>query len=603
LNRDLLKSQGDLAVALYLEMFADLVAKYPEESKSLNRDADELKSRYANEGLSFLTKTLPKLGKALDEAMETQMLCAPKCFKKAHKSRTIPAFLQGLFSKCFDTEGCLAVDCPPEVIKDLRQVCFLCYKLELPYSKCLESQVIENFVDTEVELQNAGWSEDYDTDFFRVAKDLVAEVLHGVNLKDIKPKHGPGAVATGEKLDDKWLFKRHYRKLHESYPYYEYFVAGWGSELEDRKDWYFGLERLATGTAKVVLVPKDSRGPRLISCEPLEYQYIQQGINRVLVDRLESHRLTKGQINFQNQEVNRNLALTSSQTREFATLDLKDASDRVTRRLVEELFPKEVFRYLDAARTTATILPDGRVFELCKFAPMGSAICFSVEALVFWALSVAAVVKATGYSSSAAARSVFVYGDDIIVPRALMQTVSTALEYYHLKVNRLKCFSQGYFRESCGMDAFQGVDVTPTRIKTVWTGRPSDASVYVSYVSYANRFYAMGYKNTARYMRTLVERTYGKVPYGLVNSGYPNWNVDTYEDVLRLNKALGFRTRYRIEYQTTEIKAAYLKPRKAATTLSGWLRLLRNITAGPGDVPDEVTHPRSVQIKRGWRRI
>jgi hypothetical protein len=169
--------------------------------------------------------------------------------------------------------------------------------------------------------------------------------------------------------------------------------VGGGKEIIDRVQWYRGLERLPAGTAKVVLVPKDSRGPRLISAEPLEYQWIQQGVGRSIVAHLEAHHLTKGRVNFTHQEVNRRLAQESSATLELATLDLKDASDRVSLELVRRVFKNtpELVRALEAIRTDATLLPDGRVQSLKKFAPMGSAVCFPVEAFVFWAILTASI--------------------------------------------------------------------------------------------------------------------------------------------------------------------------------------------------------------------
>lgn len=467
LLKDLLKSQGELLLDLFLQILADLCGKYPEQSKTFHRDIIEIEHRYSMEGLSFLTKTLPKLGKAFDAALESQRLSIPCEFKRYHKNRNIPAFLRGLFSLCFDAEGSLG-DPSPSVIADIRQILFLAYKVEVPYSPALEESVIEGFIQTEVELENM--SLDSHTEVIRMARELIHHVCSDLDLKDIRPKHGPGAVATGERMDEKWNFSRLYSRIHQMYPYYDYFMIGEGRELVDRIKWYRSLDRLDTGTAKVVLVPKDSRGPRLISCEPLEYQFIQQGINRALVARLESHSLTKGQINFASQEINRSLALANSMSREMATIDLKDASDRLSRELVKILFPTRIFNCLDAARSSATRLPDGRVIELNKFAPMGSAICFSIEAFVFWALSVASIVIQSGCSYGKAAHRVFVYGDDIIIPITFVPGVVATLEAYGLKVNMHKSFRYGYFRESCGMDAYKGVEVTPTRISTLWTG-------------------------------------------------------------------------------------------------------------------------------------
>jgi hypothetical protein len=381
---------------VYLDLLLSVLDQDPlgiTSRKDLDADRRTLCNRFAKEGLSFLTKTLPLLGKALDLGLVELCLRVPREFKTAHKCTGIPAFLQAYFRQIFDVDGSLLEAASPDAVKHLRQLLFMFYKLELPYSKAAEERVIANFVATELELELGG---DMETSALLSASSyIVREVLRDFNPKEIIPKHGPGAVATGERLEEKWVFSRFFKGIHRVYPYYEYYLAGWGKELMDRLGWYRSLERHESGVAKVVLVPKDSRGPRLISCEPLEYQWIQQGLGRKLVSHLESSWITKGQVNFTNQEINRSLALSSSVNKRYATLDLKEASDRVSVDLVSHLFShnEEMLQCLLASRTTATKLPDGSELALKKFAPMGSALCFPVEALCFWAISVAAVMR------------------------------------------------------------------------------------------------------------------------------------------------------------------------------------------------------------------
>lgn len=86
-----LKSQDDV----YVDLVCDLLRQDPcalTTSKSLRRDIETVRSRTASEGLSFLTKTLPKLGKALDEALECSTLSVPAEFARAHGRRGIPAY-------------------------------------------------------------------------------------------------------------------------------------------------------------------------------------------------------------------------------------------------------------------------------------------------------------------------------------------------------------------------------------------------------------------------------------------------------------------------------------------------------------------------------
>jgi len=566
--------------------------------KDLDADRRTLCNRFSAEGLSFLTKTLPLLGKALDLGLVELRLRVPREFKTAHKCTGIPAFLQAYFRRIFDVDGCLLEAADPYAVKHLRQLLFMFYKLEVPYSKASEERVIANFVATELELELGGDIES--KALLAAASYIVREVLDGFNPKELTPKHGPGAVATGERLEEKWEFSRLYKGIHRVYPYYEYYLVGGGKELMDRLAWYKSLERLETGVAKVVLVPKDSRGPRLISCEPLEYQWIQQGLGRKLVQHLESSRITKGQINFSDQEINRRLALESSQTLEYATIDLKEASDRVSVQLVQHLFAnnKDVLDSLLATRTTATKLPNGSILPLAKFAPMGSALCFPVEAFCFWSISVAAVMRRLRLQRQEVGNRIFVYGDDIIVPTDWAPIVMQALELVRLKVNKAKCCTTGNFRESCGMDAFKGIQVTPIRLKKPWVESRSGSS-FAAYVAFANLITLQGYPACASLVWERLSKIYGFIPYGLMTSPYPCRVVPTFTLARALNRGR-VKMRWNSAFQSTEVLVLTLKSSKLVTTLDGWTRALRNMVSGRLDEPTRVVIPSSTKIKRRW---
>lgn len=376
--------------------------------------------------------------------------------------------------------------------------------------------------------------------------------------------------------------------------------------MQDRLDWYKNLQRLKTGVAKVVLVPKDSRGPRLISCEPLEYQWIQQGLGRKLFDYLERiNPLTRKRVNFTHQDINQKLAQDSSRSLKFATLDLSDASDRVSLSLVRRVFIDlpELLGHLEACRTTATTLPDGRVLDLNKFAPMGSALCFPVEAYIFWVLIVAARVWETREPLKRVGESTFVYGDDIIVPTDKAPQCIQILESVGLRVNRDKSCITGSFRESCGVDAFKGVNVTPARLRTLWTGRSTDGSAYASYAAMANELGFRGYKIASTFLWNRIEQTYGRIPYGTVNSGFPCKVVQSPMLAISLNRKL-LRWRLNRRLQRIEFLVKFLKPRKIASELDDWPRLLRDTVSEVSlQDPSVVVVPRSTQIKRGWAAV
>jgi hypothetical protein len=395
------------------------------------------------------------------------------------------------------------------------------YKLALSCGPDRDSKVICGFITTELEI-NPDNNEELrnnittDTDIngkqyrvIQLGQHLVSEIFAEFNPLDIIPKHGPGAVASGEEGRSKWEFKVKYEPLHAVYPYFEYFVSCRG-ELYDRLSWYRNLQSEPKGTAKVILVPKDSRGPRLISEEPLEYQFIQQGLCRRLMPWIERHPLTSGRVNFKSQVVNRDLAMLGSRYDTVATLDMKEASDRVSSLLVRTLFAKLplMLRALFAARSHRTKLQDGTVLDLHKFAPMGSALCFPIEAIVHYVLAVASIVEG-GYPLKEALRSVWVYGDDLIIDRQCVPHVLEHFPRYGLRFNLDKCFIQGPFRESCGMDAFKGVNIAPIRWRKPWAQR-LDGVTAQSFCSFASLLYQGGYLQAAEVVWKHLERALGQ---------------------------------------------------------------------------------------------
>ena len=601
-----MKSQDEFYLGLHAQLIgSDPLKAFDISDSSLKRDLSTLRSRVKNEGLAFLTKSLPKLGRAFDQGLVSNRFNIPDGFRKSSQNASIPAFMQAYFNLVFDKDGFLRDVVPVEAVRHIRQVLYFAYKLELPYSVSEESTTIGTFIQTDAELKII--DSPLALDLVSLAKIITRKVFHDFDHKDILPRHGPGAVATGEKLEYKWRFSRLYNSIHQVYPYYEYFVVGGAHELSDRLDWYRSLQRRESGSAKVVLVPKDSRGPRLISCEPLEYQWIQQGLGRKLAEFLEfGSPFTRNHVNFTRQEINGNIAKSSSATQRYATLDLKDASDRVSLELVRRIFidTPNLLRALEACRSTETRLPDGSFITLNKFAPMGSALCFPVEAYLFWAVIVAAVVHALRLPLEKVEHRIFVYGDDIIVPTHWSAISIQALESVGLLVNRSKSCTSGFFRESCGVDAFKGHVVTPVRLRKLWSHSPTDASALAAYSATANSLAAAGYVSASQFIWSEIEETLGlSMPFGTPRSSYPCKEVNSPELAIYLNKVRGFKWRFNRNYQRIEFRLLSLSERRLNSRLNGWPRLLRNMVTPPVGDPSVVVVPRSTRIKRGWMSV
>jgi hypothetical protein len=501
----------DFYLGMMCELHRDIAQCYSVSKRQRDAEIRLIKSRYRHEGLSFFTKALPRLGKAVDTALANGTHLSIQGFSLDGQ---VPKFLGYLLRRVFSACG-LELDQPdPIALKHFRQFVYLLYKLEVPYGQHTEDSVVQAFKQTETDLVNLN-EDSFSAEWVVQARNFVTRVVSPLDPYRIKPRHGPGSVATGEHVCDKTHFMRIYDSLERVYPFTEWMCFNLNHVADSWCDKSRVIQSVSEPTAKVVLVPKDSRGPRLISCEPLEIQWIQQGLGRALQDLIERSPYTRGHVNFACQQVNRDLALEGSRTGEWVTLDMKEASDRVSLKLVETLFEGHplLLDALKATRSTRTKLPDGTVIPLNKFAPMGSSLCFPVESLIFYALAVSAIRHA-GTPWREAMRSVYVYGDDIIVKKKDYVILMQLLPTVGLMFNSSKCCTAGFYRESCGCDAYVGVNITPSRLRTVWSHRRTeDPSGLLSYVAFYNAMYGMAHHHVAEYVKQKLNERYGNIPF------------------------------------------------------------------------------------------
>jgi hypothetical protein len=415
-------------------------------------DVDTFLRRVAGEGITFLTIQLPSLGKDVDRALITgePLIITGRFGLK--RGKRYPLFLQDLFERVFGDDGNIREECDPIHIRQIRQLAYLYYKMEVDYDEDTLESARRGFIVRDRELtKEISWK----SPELRRARGLIAHVLAGLNPLHAQPRHGSGAVANRLPNHDKYHIVRFIPRLNAVFEYGDYFFYN-HTHLADELDSFLDWEEIEEPHARLVSVPKDSRGPRLICCEPSEFQYVQQGLMSLLYDRVETHKMTAGYVNFTDQTINKRLARESSVHQDLATLDLKDASDRVRWDVVQHLFPREWVNAFDACRTRYVTVGKDTVGPLRKFAPMGSAVCFPVEALVFWAL-----LKGKFNVD------VWVYGDDIILPTKHAERAIAYLEELDLLVNKQKSCYRSPFRESCGGDFYKGHDVGYVKVRKV----------------------------------------------------------------------------------------------------------------------------------------
>lgn len=205
-------------------------------------------------------------------------------------------------------------------------------------------------------------------------------------------------------------------------------------------------------------VPKDCTKDRGIAVEPSINLFYQLAYGQVL-----KQRLARAGIDLQHADlIHKRVACWASIEKQFATIDLTNASDTVCKNLVEFLLPSRWYEALSALRSPYTRVEERWVL-LEKFSSMGNGYTFELETVIFLAISMA-VMEHLGIRALPG-KDVFVFGDDIIVPTAAAQGVISALRYLGFTPNDKKSFVDGPFRESCGGDYFEGTDVRPFYLK------------------------------------------------------------------------------------------------------------------------------------------
>jgi len=486
-----------------------------QSSDTIDKDYDYCHSRYQREGMSFLTITLPALDDALLKGLTQGRLTRNMFtgFRSVSKRRNLPALLSGYFRRIFDDDGFVLDEPDVCAIAAIRQVTRLFKKVELPCSEPRVKAAYERYRSNDGEVDWRSRNCHFDSGLFSTVSGILwsgLEVFAG-QLYCFPSIFGPGATAERLKRNERNTVKAWPKRSEGFFP--SSFHAA-SSEHSDSLSGIRFVEEEEEEPVRVVQVPKTLKTPRTISVEPSYTMLMQQSIAKPLMVWLESKEFGFQSIRFVDQSINRRLARAGSLDGSLATIDLKDASDLVSNDLVQTIFrgPCPTFLgFIQSCRTTKARMPDKTIVPLRKFASMGSALCFPIEAMVFFTIIMYALVKSSGRVPSrrllqALAKDVAVYGDDIIVPSLMAPVVMETLEAFGLKVNHDKSFHTGLFRESCGGDYYNGVDITPVYVRQ-WddTGTLSSASQLVAYTALSNTFYTKGLWHVSQSIRDHVE--------------------------------------------------------------------------------------------------
>lgn len=535
---------------VYDAVFQDLVYAYPALEAEFKRDRIRLRRALEQRGLHAPCVDLPALGKHLDRCLaEGQyMLSGLPLSSRMSTGVPIPKFLGGLYLLVFEHSGVLkGEDCDIQAILLLRQVLYLAKEASL---RCSDSEVwdeVRSFAEvddnlpepeqfwhtekpsqSEIEGTYGGFAKsplyrerlgNYEPMMARklsaflatldTVSSIVSTTLGPYSYGEWRFRHGPGAIAETTRKSNKYKLFNWSERLQSVFPLDDCGVHN-ATEWVDRvlQDAHSGLDP----KSRMVAVPKTFTKPRLIACEPSEHQWCQQNIWHYLHSKVRDSWIGEF-IWFNDQTRNQRLCLLGSMDGSLATVDLKAASDRVSCHIVGQTFRRNpgLLLALQATRTRfveqdlAHDVPG--LIPLKKFSTMGSTCTFPVETLIFFCVAISAVltsrqVRPTLGKIRELTEQVTVFGDDMIVPVDCRELLFHALELLHFKLNVAKTFSTGRFRESCGVDAFRGHDVTPAKWKGMYDGKPE---IIASMIDVSNNFYSKFFVHTSAYLDTTIQ--------------------------------------------------------------------------------------------------
>jgi len=483
----------------------------------------------------------------------------------------------------------------------VRQLAAVYGKVELECTKARQARAVVDWISADE--QTGQWDavnsgspllEDLERMFRLLYTDVLVVMDNMIYDGDLVPKHGPGATADRLRGNAKYDVEEWPERLDAVFPYMEYGIPALAyADPLIRSEIYGDMDPVRFPQVKderpsrMVLVPKTMKTPRVIAAEPTALQFMQQAIARPLVRLLEDRgSLVSGMIGFTEQEPNQDMARRGSLDGSLATLDMSEASDRVSR--LQVVSSVRCFRNfaaaLEATRSLSVDLPSVKgstrreTVPIQKFAMMGSALCFPMEAMVFLAavfLGIEDYLRHKGELGRGILSkedvesfrgSVRVFGDDIIVPVDCVYFVLDVFKSLGWKTNFDKSFWTGRFRESCGADYFDGRWVTPIRFRHDWPRSRRDVSEVAGLVSFRNQSYKAGMRRVARHLDRIIGKILPHYPVVRETSAIlgrvscsPFYTVDSMHPDFQSPRTLGYSLKARIPSSPISELGALLK--------------------------------------------
>jgi hypothetical protein len=416
----------------------------------------------------------------------------------------------------------------------------------------------------------------------RVA-DIVSSTLGIFDPDQADFRHGPGAVSDLSRGDYKYNFPNWGPRLEALFPYDRYGTTSLGLMEFDGTTGYD--VDFVEPASDLLAVPKTMKGPRLIAKEPTCHQWVQQAVRDFLYRSSSRNRYTRWSLNFDTQEANRSAASLASVLGTDATMDLKSASDRISCALVERLFRRNpgLLGAFAACRTrylrNTLDKKHGGLWKLHKFSTQGSALTFPVQSLVFFMITVGVGVHLTGRfrveNIEDCAGRVRIFGDDIVLPVEWEPMVEEIFHLLGLRVNHTKTHTEGNFRESCGMDAWMGYDVSPPHVLS--DPVETDARSLASWLAVTNNFFVKGFWHAAAWLDSRVPtRILRKIPVVSPASGWFGLRSFSGGGIQK-----SFKTRWNSSLHRTEHRVLGLFAKSRVSRTDQAANLLQYFTEAP----------------------
>jgi len=528
-----MKSQADSLLHVAEGIRKDILLSYPALKGSLSKDFDRLALYCRTRGLTFFTLDLPNLDSLLIEGLETgRLVLSGPISHRVSPNIRVPRLFSGLWLRVFDKNACLRQDADVNAIFFLRVITTLGKKIAVECSNSRTQSAVKAYHDIERRLRppTLDWAgdgrlDDYEDSRYRHLGDCVyqprkvirfdsegslQEELFEENLtydpgtyrlleqvqrvadlfsdaigpydplwystalesesNGIGFRHGTGAVAERiprHRRTDEWTWSA---KLEVMFPFHLHGRTAGSDVIRPTHH---------EPPSRLMAVPKTAKGPRLIASEPTSHMWCQQGLLSFFEDRIKTV-IGRDFIDLKDQSKSGDLVLRASLDRSLATVDLSDASDRLTCWTVERIFRgnSSLLNALHAARTRYVRDDISNVPSFLKpkkFASQGTAVTFPVQSIVFLCIALGASLdgEVSWRTIKQLRGKVRVYGDDIIIPVHGYERLLRIMDALQLKVNKAKSFVRGHFRESCGVDGYKGYDVTPVKPKTLVADSPA----------------------------------------------------------------------------------------------------------------------------------